>query len=188
MKYRVTILAALALSVSTFFSGRACGQNISVASNGADLLFLGSINAEAGYPLSRNCSIHAAASWNPFSYGNSGSRKQYRHLNLSAGARYWPWYVNAGWFTSARVVWSKYSIGGITSKKSYEGSAVGASVGGGYALMLSKGLNLEMGLCAFVGSAEYTKYSCTVCGMKAGEKNGLVVAPGNVLIQLAFIF
>ncbi len=188
MKYQKIILAALALSVATLYSGGACGQNISIASNGADLLFLGSINAEAGYPLSRNHTLHAKVSWNPFSFGSGSSRTQYKHLSLSSGARYWPWFVNSGWFVSTYLTWNKFSISGILNKKSYEGSAAGATVGGGYALMLGKGLNLEMGLCAFIGSSTYTTYSCTVCGENEGRSRGFVVAPGNVLLQLTWLF
>lgn len=188
MKYKTIILTALALSFAAFCSGRACGQNISVASNGADWLFLGSINAEVGYPLSRNYTLNAKASWNPFSFGNGSTKTQYKHISVASGVRYWPWFVNSGWFADTYLTWNKFSISGIINKKSYEGSAVGATIGGGYALMLSKGLNLEMGLCAFIGSATYTKYSCTVCGEKEGKSRGFVVSPGNVLLQIAFIF
>lgn len=188
MKYQTIILAALALSVASLYSEGACGQNISIASNGADLLFLGSMNAEVGIPLSRNFTLHAKTSWNPFSFGSGGSRTQYKHLSVSSGARYWPWFVNSGWFASCYLTWNKFSISGILNKKSYEGSAAGATVGGGYALMLSKGLNLEMGLCAFIGSSTYTRYSCTVCGEKEGKSRGLVAAPGNVLLQIVWVF
>ena len=166
----------------------ASAQNYSVSTNLAGWMEMGSVNAEAGMPVAKNWSIYLQGEYNPFHYDMWGRRRQYKHLEFSTGAKFWPWYVNSGWFLSGYVNWIKYSFGGVIDRKSYEGNAVGLTVGGGYALMLSKGLNLEMGLGAFAGATNYTRYSCIKCGKIEAKKKKIIVAPNNVIIQLTMLF
>ena len=167
---------------------RGRGQNYSVWVNAAQMLELGTFNIGAGYPVARHFSANAAAAFNPFTYGSGSNRKYFRRMEVFAGARYWPWFVNSGWFVSGYADWAKYSYGGIFTKKAYEGYAYGVKLGGGYALMVQKGFNLEFGLGAFLGALRQTEYSCTKCGTTLGKKEKFAVRPSDLLLGVTIVF
>lgn len=177
------VLALLLLSVQ---SSKA--QQYSLSTNGFDYIALGTLNAEFGVSAARNYSIHFGFKYNPFHYGKEEKREQLKHISLSAGMRYWPWFVNSGWFFSSAVTYRKYSYGGIFTDKSYEGRAAGVEIGGGYAWMLTKNVNLELGLGAFAGGTKYKRYSCVRCGVEEQEKSKIVVSPSDVLLAITIIF
>lgn len=164
------------------------GQNYSISTNVADWLALGTINVQGSMPVSRHISLRTGAAYNPFTFGSGEKQKYFRRIELSFGARYWPWFVNSGWYLYSYVNWAKYAWGGIFTHKAYEGYAYGAKIGGGYALMLDKGINLEMGMGGFIGMTNYTKYSCPHCGHNEGKKEKFVVAPAGLLLGISFVF
>jgi hypothetical protein len=163
-------------------------QNYSVSTNAAQWLMLGTANIQAGYPAARHISIEGGFAYNPFTFGKKPDRKYFRRTEVYAGGRYWPWFVNSGWFMSAYADWAKFAYAGIFTKKAYEGYAYGLKIGGGYALMLDKGINLEMGLGAFAGEARYTEYSCATCGKDLGKKEKFIIAPASILLGLTIVF
>ena len=174
--------------VLIFVSCRLEAQQYSLSTNGFDYIAFGTINVKAGCSPLRNYSFHLGFEYNPFQFGNRDSREQFKHISASLEGRYWPWFVNSGWFFSSALTYCKYSFGGIFTKKSYEGRALGVNLGGGYAWMLSKSVNLELGLGAFVGGTKYKRYSCVKCGVEEQEKNKLVVSPSDVLLAITIIF
>ena len=178
------VVAVVILAAST----RLFGQNYSISTNAADWLALGTINVQGSMPVSRHISLRGGAAYNPFTFGSGEKQKYFRRFELSFGARYWPWFVNSGWYLYGYSDWAKYAWGGIFTEKVYEGYAYGAKLGGGYALMLQKGINLEMGMGSFVGLTSYTKYSCPKCGHKEGKKEKFVVAPAGLLLGISFVF
>ncbi|MBR4801830.1 MAG: DUF3575 domain-containing protein [Bacteroidales bacterium] len=167
---------------------RASGQNYSVSTNAAEWLALGTANIQASVPLSRHTGIRSEAAFNPFTFGSGDSRKYFRRMEFSLGVRYWPWFVNSGWFLDGYADWTKYSLGGIFTSKSYEGYAYGLKMGGGYSLILEKGINLEMGWGGFLGIDSHTKYSCTKCGKSEGKSQRFIVSPTAILLGISFIF
>lgn len=164
------------------------GQNYSVSTNVAKWLMMGTANIQAGVPASRHLSIEAGAAYNPFTFGKDKKQKYFRRAEVLFGGRYWPWFVNSGWFISAYADWTKYSWGGIFTQKAYEGNTYGLKLGGGYALMLDKGINLEMGLGAFAGYDKHTEYNCTKCGKSLGKKEGFIVSPSALLLGVTIVF
>ena len=54
--------------------------------------------------------------------------------------------------------------------------------------MLSKNLQLEMGLGVFAGVTNYTRFSCIKCGKMEVKKENVIVTPNNALIQLTMLF
>ena len=181
-------LFIVAMTATILFAVDAKAQNYSLSTNVLGWATLGTVNAEAGMPVSKNFTVHLQGEYNPFHYDLGGRRRQFKHLKVSAGTKYWPWFVHSGWFISGYADWFKYSTGGVFNKKSYEGNAWGVTIGGGYALILGKGLNLEMGLGAFAGVTDYTRFACIVCGEIEKKKKKVIVTPDNVLIQLTFLF
>lgn len=163
-------------------------QNSSLSTNGIEWLTLGTINAEVGVPVSRHVSVHLGGAYNPFSFGKSSSPVFFRRAEIQVKGRFWPWFVNSGWYLLGGADWCKFSFGGITSKSSYEGYAYGVKAGGGYALLLTKRLNLEMGAGLFLGLADYTKYQCTRCGDPVLKRKKFIVSPADIVLGVSFLF
>lgn len=171
-----------------FLSNRGEGQQISLSTNILDYAAFGTINLSGSYSLNRHYSIFLEGLYNPFEFGGAENRKQFKQIALVTGVRYWPWFVNSSWFFSGGVRVTKFSYGGIFTKKSYEGRAFGADFRGGYAWMLGEKVNLEIGLGAFVGGAKYKRYSCVVCGIEEMEKSKIVASPSDVLMAITIVF
>ncbi len=162
------------------------GQNMYISTNLLDYINLGTINGEFGLSPRPNWSFYVRGRYNPFSF-DIGSPLQNRVASGVVGARYWPWYASSGWFLNAHAGYSKYNIGGIFSSASYEGDAWHLTVGGGYALILSKKFNLDFGLGVQGGYTDYTRYACPRCGKITHEGRRIYIAPGNMLVQLSMI-
>lgn len=162
------------------------GQNMYVATNLLDYLNLGTINAEFGLSPWPEWSFYIKGRYCPFSY-NFQERIQNRVAGGAAGARYWFWYSNAGWFLNAQAGYSKYNTGGIFDRNAYEGDAFSFAAGGGYSLMLNRRWNLDFALGLQAGYTSYTKYACPRCGKVVARDRKIFVAPADMLVQLSFM-
>lgn len=147
------------------------------------------INAELGISIHRHWTVNITGKLNPWTFNkNSPDQLQNRHADLAVGGRWWPWHVNSGWFVGSSLQYSRYNAGGIIDKETLEGNAYGLNLNFGYALMLSKGWNIEFGAGILGGYTNYTKYSCPRCGRITGSDKKIFVAPNNLLVQIIKIF
>lgn len=173
----MAVAAGLVVSASSY------GQNMHISSNLLDYLNLGTINAEFGLSPSPKWTLYLRGRYNPFTF-NFGKTVQNRVAGVAAGARYWFWYSNSGWFIDSSLLFNRYNTGGIIDKYAYEGDAAGLGVGAGYALMIGKRWNLNLGLGVQGGYTSYVKYGCPRCGKVMGTYDKFYIAPSNVMVQL----
>ena len=183
MKKINTLLAAMA---ALLCSTTAQAQNMYVSTNLLDYLNLGTINCEFGLNPLPKWSFYARGRYNPFTFNIDGI-KQNRVAGLSAGARYWFWYTNSGWFLNSHLGGSFYNTGGVYDQYAYEGIAGSITFGGGYSLMLSDRWNLDFGMGVQGGYTSFTKYACPKCGKVIGDERKIFVAPSNLLVQLTMV-
>lgn len=163
---------------------------VSVGTNLISLAYLGTLNAQLGVAVHQNWSVIATAKINPFTWHSSDAAKQFqsRQATMSLGTRYWPWHINAGWFVGGNLQFTNYNHGGLFGyQETYEGKLYSLGANLGYAFMLTKRLNLEVGAGVAVGATDYTQYACPKCGQIIGEKKKLVILPDNVMVQLNLI-
>lgn len=177
------VFTVMAVAVSIASASSLYGQNMYISSNLLNYLNLGTINAEFGLSPAPKWTIYLRARYNPFTF-NFGKQIQNRVAGAGAGARYWFWYSNSGWFIDSGITLSRYNTGGIIDRYAYEGDAAGAGIGAGYALMLGKRWNLNLGLGVQGGYTSYIKYGCPKCGKVEGRFEKFYVAPYNVMVQL----
>ncbi len=170
--------------------GVATAQRMTASTNLLNYLNFGTINGEFGLALNQHLSLSIQVKYNPFIYiYNSGeSQFQNKQLTAAGGLRYWPWHVWSGWFVSGTVGGTEFNRGGIISQETYEGSAVGVTLGGGYALMLNPHLNMDFGVGVMGGYADYVRYRCPKCGPVEMRQKRLFIAPNNILVQLSYLF
>ena len=164
-------------------------QRYSVGTNAVDWLSLGTLNAEASIAVGRRTSLHAGAELNPWTFHASDPERQLQMRQNSwwGGVRYWPWHVYSGWWVGADLRYSLYNGGGVLSRESEEGSAYGAGLYGGYAIMLNSLWNLDLGLGVWGGWKQYTRYSCPLCGitLEQGEKP-FWIPDARIAVQFIF--
>ncbi len=176
----------LAVAAGILCAARADAQNMHVATNLLDYLNFGTINAEFGLSPVPKWSFYIKGRYNPFTFP-AGDNLQNRTASVAAGAKYWFWYANSGWFLSSHIGYGIYNTGGIYSEHAYEGNAVSITVGCGYALMLGKKWNLDFGAGLQTGVTSYTKYSCPKCGRIMEKGSRMYIIPANIMVQLSRI-
>lgn len=177
------ILAASSLPAS--------GQKWSIATNLLDYANFLTMNAEIGVSVHQNWSIFLKGRYNPFSFpmaANSTERIQNRCSSVSGGFKYWPFFVYSGFYYGGRIQWSRYNSGGIFSRSSVEGDALGIGMSAGYSLMLTRHLNVEFALGLWIGGTGYRKYDSTACGKLTGWGTKPFIAPNDIQINILYTF
>ena len=189
-KLFATILCAVLLILpSDVFA-----QDWSLSVNVADLADLATVNADVGIAVDRHWTLNGGVKYNPWTFHRNESDRQIagqyqnRKLNISAGARWWPWNVYSGWWAGSRVQYQAYNRGGLRKRSAEEGDAFGLAFSGGYSIMLNKHINLDFGLGIWGGYTLYTRYSCPKCGEILDKGGKWFVLPNEVIVSFSFIF
>jgi len=157
------IISVIVLSLITLQS---FGQQFTVSTNGIDWLNLGTINAKASVSFARNFTAEIGGKYNGWSFTkkSSGLLIENRQTSFSAGVRYWPWYVNSGWWVALKGQYKYYRMTGLWRYAVNESKGVGASVSGGYAFMVTPHFNIDLGLGVWGGRLlDYNLYHCPRC-------------------------
>lgn len=177
---RLLLFVAFALAVSC--ATKIHGQNMHVAANLLDYLNLGTINGEFGLSPAPNWTFYIRGRYNPFTF-RFRHQVQNRVAAAATGVRYWFWYTNSGWFLDANLGIARYNTGGIIDRYAYEGDAAGLGLGVGYAIMIGRRWNLNVGLGLQGGYTSYTKYGCPACGKVLGTRERGYIVPANIMVQ-----
>lgn len=182
MNKRITlIVAAILLGILPV-----AAQNVSVSTNLVDVANMGTLNVSASYAVARHWSVVADVKYNPFDWkGGDAFAKQ---RLVAAGARFWPWHIFSGWWMSGKGQWQEYNSGGLVSPKTTEGDRFGASFSAGYAWMLGKHFNLDIGAGIWGGADRYVSYSCPRCGSITGSGTRVFILPNDITLALTYIF
>lgn len=186
MKELRTLLTSVCLLLACHPSH---AQEWSVATNAADWINLGTLNAEGSVATGRHTTLNVSARYNPWTFQDrEGAQMQNRRQTYAVGVRFWPWYVYSGWWAGAKLQYEEYNRGGILEQSTEEGDAVGAGISAGYTLMVHRNFNLEFGAGIWGGWKDYTVYSCPRCGRITESGQKWFIAPNEILLSLVFIF
>ena len=190
MTHRYTLPLVLTLALTLLSAPRSGAQRLSVGTNVADWLSLGTLNANASVAVARHFTINAEARVNPWTFNTNDSETQLqnRHQTYSAGMRWWPWYVYSGWWVGLAAQYQEYNRGGIFSRDTEEGDAFGAILGAGYTIMLHEHLNLDVGAAGWTGQTVYTVYDCPRCGRISDSGKKWFILPSEVYLSLIWVF
>lgn len=181
----IIIVVALAVTAPTLLKA----QRISISTNLADYANFATFNIEGAYALNQHWSVFAKGAYNPFTF-NKGTAGQIQHrlFSISAGSRYWFWHFNSGWFAGAKLQYSIYNYGGLVSRRTEEGMGYSVGLFGGYAIMLTPNLNLELGIGLLGGIKDYVRYKCQNCGEIVSKGVTPYIFPDNFIVQLVYMF
>ena len=165
-------------------------QKFTLSTNVVDYLDFGTLNIGGAYGLARHWSLDFTAKYNPFTYheGQSGKQFQNRQQAYALGFRWWPWHLWSGWWMSGALKYQEYNVGGILSPSTEEGDRVGAGISAGYSWMLHAHLNLDFGFGFWSGWSRFTRYNCPSCGLVEKSGQRIFILPDNVLLSLVYIF
>ena len=184
--------APVILAVALLFAAARplSAQQVSLATNAVEYFNLGALNGEVAVSIGTHLSLAAGAAYNPWNYGSEeNGYLQNRQRNFSVGMRYWPWHTYSGWWVALKGQYREYNRGGFFGNpQSEEGDAWGSGLSVGYALMLSRHLNLDFGLGAWAGTTAYTTYACPRCGriLESGVK--WFAKPDEMIASIVYLF
>lgn len=177
------LLVVLSFLLVTALPGRA--QIVAVQTNLLDYAALGTLNLQAQVSFAQNYSVFVDGRINPWKFGNPEDPTQLAHKKLSAGLRFWPWYVYSGWWVGASVQWSDFTrrkffkLPDVVAK-----NGVGGALSFGYSFMLHKNLNLDLGAGICV-----TRYSSYVVNNIPDDKGSQTfVEPDFLSVSLVYVF
>lgn len=192
------ILAVAGLLV--FFSVGASAQKWAAGVNVGELAWFGTLNTEASFAAGRHITLNTRLRYNPWSWREEqGPDRQInqKQRTFNLGAKFWPWYTYSGWWFGAAAQYQEYNRGGLfgatesSRLHTEEGDAFGGVLSAGFALMLGKHLNLDMGVAGWGGIARYVSYDCPRCGRRdprEGVETKGFVLPDAVLVNLIWVF
>ncbi len=188
---RIIAIAVTLFAAASFMNVHA--QKYGIGINGAEMLYYGTLNAEASVSVARRITVDAKAHYNPWAYNHSDVETEVHRKQRSAelGIRYWPWHVYSGWWAGLGGRWQEYNRNGLYISRddlTEEGDAYGAGVSGGYTMMLRPNLNIEFGLGMWAGKTYYRTYDCPTCGMPVKEGEKWFVLPSEAIVSLMYIF
>lgn len=185
-KKAIPFTAVLLLAMS--FPARA--QKVSIGTNFVDWAFFGTANIKGELALDQHVSVEAGAKYNPWTF-RKDTTTPIKNQQVSAwvGARYWLWYVNTGWWMSAKLKFTDYAQTGLIWQSLDEGKSLGAGLALGYSYMLGKHFNIDFGLGFWGGKTfDYVSYHCPQC-MKVEESGSkLFLRPDNIELSLKYVF
>jgi len=165
-----------------FFSVGLHAQFYSLSTN-IPVLGTTTLNAELSMTLDRKYSLHLPVYYNPFVFSDN---KKIQNFTLLPGVRRWALESYIGGFFAANAIGSKYHFTWKDSR--YEGTAFGAGISAGYALMLSPRWNLEVEAGIGLVWADFSKYPCDKCARKTEDDSGWYAVPNKVGVSLVYLF
>lgn len=168
-------------------------QKWTVQTNFLDWAALGTVNAEVGMSVSQHFSLMAGGRYNPWDFHSQDPEAliQNRQETVYLGVRYWPWYVNSGFWISAKAQYMhSFSHTGIWRAALKEGkNGWGGALAAGYTFMLSKHWNLEAGIGGWAGVfQEYGFYSSPEKLFVREEGRKTFIYPDQVSLSLVYVF
>jgi hypothetical protein len=183
MKKAILIVAGLLVGVLCQ------AQRFSLGTNVVDYAHYGTLNLEGMLSVGKQWTLGAGVKYNPFLYrALEEVPLSARQRLFSLGTRFWPWHVYSGWWLGARGQWMEYNRGGIFSRSTEEGEAVGAGLSAGYTRMLHRNWNIEFGLGVWGGTTRYTTYACPTCGTVTDGGKKAFILPDDLMVSLIYIF
>jgi hypothetical protein len=155
-------------------------QELSLSTNIVDYANGGAANLEAAYGFTRHWSMNAGMKYDAF-----GTARQQLY---SLGSRYWPWHIYSGWWFGGKMQYQEFNEKESWGQHTSEGDRYGAGLSGGYSRMLSKHLNVDLGLGLWAGYTSYVTYACPTCGRRIDAGSKAFILPNDIMIALSYIF
>ena len=185
MNRRIVAFLLCIFLIGNVWNARA--QKFSIQTNLVDWAMLGTFNAEAGISFSQHFSLVAGARFNPWSFERANAMPlSMKQTTGYIGFRYWPWYVNSGFWAGGKVQFQEFHLSGLFGKTidATGGRGIGLSLG--YTFMLDESLNLELGAGAWMG--RFSGWSETPEPEQPSIGRALFILPDALSVSIVYVF
>lgn len=187
-KVGYTIEKLLSVAAALLLGVMARGQELSVSTNLVGYANLGTLNMEAACGVARHWTVTAGLRYNPFTFGEGEEELANMQRSVSAGARWWPWHIYSGWWMAGKLRYQEYNFGGQRYSGASQGDRYGGSISGGFAYMIGKHFNVDLGVGLWAGYDRYVNYKCLHCGRITGQGGKYFVMPDDFSLSFSYIF
>lgn len=157
---------------------------ISIGTNLLSWAYFGTANLETSINIGRHLSFFVGGRYNSLEFETKAYKEIFHKQTTGyAGIKWWPWFVNSGWWVGLKGQYSDFSTAGVMSSYQKDGVAVGGGLSGGYSFMLGKHFNLELGAGIWGGTyLEYSNFE------KPNDKPGMFVKIDNIQVSFLYYF
>ena len=157
------------------------------------------INLGVEFPVAKRLTLDISGNFNGWDWKDN---MKWKHWMVQPELRLWTCNRFAGHFFALHAIAGQYNIGNISnsidflgtplknlSHNRYEGWAAGGGIGYGYALPLSRHLNLEFEVGAGVIWTRYDSFDCDICNRKNAERQDhLYWGPTKLALGIVYLF
>ena len=156
----------------------------SVGTNLLNWAYFGTANFEMNASISNHFSVFAGGKYNSLNFETKAYKEIFANqITGYAGIKWWPWFVNTGWWIGLKGQYSDFSNAGIFTTYLREGKAAGAGLSGGYSFMLGTHFNLDLGLGVWGGAyLDYTDYEHPT------ENKKMFINIDNIQVSFTYLF
>ena len=196
---RMKLKFCIVLIMGLLFSTEMKCQEVAIKTN---LLYDALMNVNAGVEvgLAPKWTLDVSGDYNGWKFSH---QRQWKHWMVQPEARYWFCDRFQGWFLGVHAHGGQYNVGGgldnsidffgtdlsPLGENRVQGWFVGAGVGAGYAVALSKHFNLEFELGIGYAYTKFDKYRCTTCDSKIeSDKDHHYFGPTKAEIGFVYLF
>ena len=157
---------------------------VSAGTNLLSWAYYGTANLEANVSFSKHFSAFAGGKYNSLQFTTKAHKEIYNNqITGYAGVKWWPWFVNTGWWAGIKGQYSDFSTTGVRSSYLREGKAVGGGLSGGYSFMMGRHFNLDLGFGVWGGTyLKYTDYEYPEANTK------FFFGIDNIIASLVYVF
>ena len=194
IRYMRKLLLLLILAVGIYAPAKS--QDVSIKTNIlADVALSPNVGIEFG--LKPHWSLDVTGEYNQWTI----QQHKWKHWLVQPEVRYWFCDYFAKHFLGLHLMGGQYNTGNIRNNINFlgsdlsvltdnfiEGWGIGAGIAYGYALPLSRHLNLEFEIGVGYVYTQFDRFECTECRKKAGSGDHHYVGPTKAAVNLVYVF
>lgn len=155
--------------------------------NAFDVINLVTLNVSADINLTKHMALGLVGKFNPWVFNKGTDKEKFDNKRMVyLNTKFYPWYIYDGWHFDVMGGWCDYTqrnSEGLTES----GNKFGAGLGAGYTYILTKHLNLELGVGFWLGQKSYNTTPNLASSTVVSSGKEFFIEAYNVQIGLSWV-
>ena len=164
-------------------------QKFSIQTNLVDWALMATFNAEASVSFTQHFSLVAGAKFNPWEFSRDNKPAvTLKQTTAYVGFRYWPWYVNSGFWVGSKLQFQEFHMSGLFGRTIDATGGHGIGLSAGYSIMLNESLNLDLGVGGWGGRFQSWMDSASPNESEPRAGSKLFFYPDAISVSFVYVF